>query len=85
MLKEGYSVDSIYLDFSKAFNKVDHNILLAKITNLGIGGKIHAWIATFLKHRHQSVRVAGYLSGKVWGKSGVPQGSLLCPVSDYDV
>ena len=80
MLEEGCSVDSIYLDFSKAFDKVDHNILLAKITNLGIGGKIHAWIATFLKHRHQSVRVEGYLSEKVWVKSGVPQGSVLGPL-----
>ena len=80
ILVEGYSVDSIYLDFSKAFDKVDHNILLAKLENLGIGGKIHAWITSFLKNRQQAVRIDGHLSEKVWVKSGVPQGSVLGPL-----
>ena len=77
---EGYSVDSIYLDFSKAFDKVDHNILLAKLNNLGIGGKVLNWITSFLKDRQQAVRVDGHLSEKVWVRSGVPQGSVLGPV-----
>ena len=77
---EGCAVDSIYLDFSKAFDKVDHNILLAKLQNLGIGGKIHSWITSFLKNRQQVVRVEGFLSEKVWVKSGVPQGSVLGPL-----
>lgn len=47
-LEEGSMVDSIYLDFSKAFNKVDHGILLHKLGKLGIKGKIHNWITTFL-------------------------------------
>ena len=80
ILVEGHSVDSIYLDFSKAFDKVDHNILLAKLANLGIGGKIHAWITSFLKNRQQMVRVDGCLSEKVWVRSGVPQGSVLGPL-----
>ena len=80
ILIQGDSVDSIYLDFLKAFDKVDHNILLAKLSNLGIGGKIHTWISTFLKNRQQAVRVDGHLSEKVWVKSGVPQGSVLGPL-----
>ena len=80
ILIEGHSVDSIYLDFSKAFDKVDHNILLAKLSNLGIGGKIYNWIASFLKNRQQAVRVEGQLSEKVWVRSGVPQGSVLGPL-----
>ena len=36
----GANVDVIYLDFAKAFDKVDHNILLSKIRNMGIGGKV---------------------------------------------
>ena len=80
VLVDGDYVDSIYLDFSKAFDKVDHNILLAKLANLGIGGKIHSWITSFLKNRQQVVRVEGQLSQKVWVKSGVPQGSVLGPL-----
>ena len=59
---------------------MDHNILLAKLENLGIGGKIHAWITSFLKNRQQAVRIDGHLSEKVWVKSGVPQGSVLGPL-----
>ena len=80
IIVEGYAVDSIYLDFSKAFDKVDHDILLAKLKNLGIGGKVHSWISSFLKNRQQMVRVEGHFSEKVWVKSGVPQGSVLGPL-----
>ena len=38
--KTGANVDVIYLDFAKAFDKVNHNILLSKIKNMGIGGKV---------------------------------------------
>ena len=73
-------VDAIYLDFSKAFDKVDHNTLLCKIKILGIGGKIYSWIESFLKHRQQAVRVQGILSDREWVLSGIPQGSVLGPL-----
>ena len=76
LIEEGNHVDAIYLDFSKAFDKVDHNILLCKIKILGIGGKIYSWIECFLKHRQQAVRVQGILSDREWVLSGVPQGSV---------
>ena len=79
-IEEGNHVDAIYLDFSKAFDKVDHNILLCKIKILGIGGKIYSWIESFLKHRQQAVRVQGILSDREWVLSGVPQGSVLGPL-----
>ena len=43
------------LDFSKAFDKVDHSIVLTKFKNLGITGKIYNWIESFLKDRQQTV------------------------------
>ena len=49
MLEKGHKVDSIYLDFSKAYNKVDHNILLKKIESLNISGKVVNWIEIFSK------------------------------------
>ena len=76
-LEEGKEVDSIYLDFAKAFDKVDHQILLKKVASLNIGGKILKWIETFLISRKQSVKVEQELSESVQVLSGVPQGSVL--------
>ena len=79
-LETSTSVDSIYLDFSKAFDKCDHNIILRKLQQLRVEGKILNWINNFLKLRQQCVCVDGSKSEKVWVKSGVPQGSVLGPV-----
>ena len=80
MLEKGHKVDSIYVDFSKAYDKVDHNILLKKIKSLNIGEKIVEWIGNFIKKRIQVVRVEGEVSGEVAVRSGVPQGSMLGPL-----
>ena len=79
-LEEGGEVDAIYLDFSKAFDKVDHNILLMKIANLKIGGKILTWIESFLRRRRQVVKVKNEYSKQEKVVSGVPQGSVLGPL-----
>ena len=80
MMEEGNPVDAIYLDFSKAFDKVDHCILMMKVENLGIKGKVLAWLKEFLTNRQQQVRVDCHLSEKEWVRSGVPQGSVLGPL-----
>ena len=80
MLETGNPVDAIYLDFSKAFDKVDHHILLKKVENLGIKGKLLNWLRVFLTNRQQQVRVGDFLSSKEWVRSGVPQGSVLGPL-----
>ena len=90
ILEEGWNVDTIYLDFSKAFDKVDHSILIDKLKILGITGKIENWIKSFLSGRQQQVIVNGFLSDPVLVKSGVPQGSVIGPllflvlISDID-
>ena len=66
MLEEGNPVDAIYLDFSKAFDKVDHCILMRKIENLGINGKVLTWLKEFLTNRQQQVRMDNHLSDKEW-------------------
>ena len=76
----GGNVDVIYLDFSKAFDKVDHKILLCKLENMGIKGKIYNWIKSFLTNRSQHVIVDGEISKTAEVISGVPQGTVLGPV-----
>ena len=78
--EEGKSTDTIYLDFAKAFDKVDHNILCHKIKRLGITGKVGVWIREFLVGRSQQVSANGALSSPSPVISGVPQGTVLGPI-----
>jgi hypothetical protein len=79
-LDSNTTVDSIYLDFSKAFDKCDHGIILDKLEALGISGKLLNWIADFLRNRKQIVVVQGLKSEAIWVVSEVPQGSVLGPL-----
>ena len=72
-LEEGHNVDSVYLDFSKAFDKVDIGILCHKLRDLGIHGKLGQWIHNFLTSREQYIVVNGTVSNVSHVTSGVPQ------------
>ena len=78
-LLQGDNVDLLYLDFQKAFDKVDFGILLMKLKNLGIAGKLGAWLGAFMMGRQQSVQVGDATS--TWSEvvSGIPQGSVIGP------
>ena len=74
------NLDSVYLDFAKAYDKVDHGILLHKLKKMGITGRIGRWILNFLTGRQQEVMVRGRKSSIFLLVSGVPQGSVLGPL-----
>ena len=59
VLEEGYEADVVYLDFSKAFDRVDHGLLLCKLKMLGIRGGLLWWIKSFLIGRRKRVVVNG--------------------------
>ena len=70
------NVEVIYLNFAKAFDKVNHAILWEKIKGMGIDGKLHLWLNSYLTGREQQVTVRGTLSTPELILSGTPQGSV---------
>ena len=77
---DGSSVDVVYLDFQKAFDKVPHQRWLLKLKGHGIGNNVINWIEKWLTHRNQRLIVDGEISNWKSVLSGVPQGSVLCPI-----
>ena len=76
---ESLSIDLIFLDFQKAFDKVPHTLLIRRLLEDKFSSCIVNWIAEFLKCRFQYVVLNGIASDNVLVKSGVPQGIILAP------
>ena len=78
-LQERKQVDAIYTDLSAAFDKLDHQIAVAKLERLGFSGSLLNWLSSYLTGRVMTVKIGDELSQPYNINSGVPQGSHLGP------
>lgn len=79
-IDKGKFIGSVFLDFTKAFDTINHTILFAKLESLGITGPALTLIKSYLHNREQSVYVGGVFSESKLFNQGVPQGSILGPL-----
>ena len=70
----------LYVDFEKAFDRVSHSVLIRKLHQIGVKGKLLSLVTSYLTGRSQRVRVGEKLSQALLITSGVPQGSILGPL-----
>ncbi|KAL4152733.1 hypothetical protein QTP88_000566 [Uroleucon formosanum] len=75
-MESGIQTDVIYTDFSKAFDSVNHSVLIAKLKAYGLPDHLLSWISSYLVNRVQQVKINGFLSNKLPVPSGVPQGGI---------
>ena len=76
----GKMAAGVFVDFQKAFDTVDHSILISKLDHYGIRGKTNDWFKSYLTNRKQCVSILGYESSYKTIEYGVPQGSVLGPL-----
>lgn len=70
---------AVYIDLSKAFDSVNHCVLISRLNSLGFSHDCLAWFSNYLSDRVQRVKSEGLLSGPMPVSMGVPQGSILGP------
>ena len=68
------------MDFKKAFDTVNHDLLIKKLGKFNMKNRAIGWITTYLTNRTQQTQVGEYISEERVVKTGVPQGSILGPI-----
>ena len=79
-MDQGQMVGMVLLDLQKAFDTVDHGVLLMKLHAIGLHADAIRWFRSYLTGRNQCVDISGTLSSKASVTCGVPQGSILGPL-----
>jgi hypothetical protein len=84
-LNSKFLVGGIFFDLGKAFDCLNHNILLSKLQFYGINGKAKKWFESYLSNRYQKIQLleeeSNQISFSTWGKitNRVPQGPVVVP------
>ena len=79
-IDDGNLTVGVFIDLAKAFDTVDHKILLNKLNHYGIRGVVNNWFNSYLSNREQFVKIGESNSSLCRIKCGVPQGSILGPI-----
>ena len=79
-IDRGFDNAVVFLDLKKAFDTVDHNILLTKLQFYGMRGFCHKWFTSYLSNRTQTCLMNSFMSTPKLVKCGVPQGTILGPL-----
>lgn len=79
-MDKGLFTVAVFLDLKRAFETINRDILLKKLYNYGIRGKVLAWLTDYLRDRKQITRINNELSSAKVIKYGIPQGSILGPL-----
>ena len=79
-LDKGNYACTVFLDFAKAFDTVNHKILISKLENYGIRGTVKQWFESYLSNRKQTVKIGNTFPDEKQITCGVPQGSILGPI-----
>jgi hypothetical protein len=76
-INEGKYCAGLFVDVMKAFDTVDHEVLLSRLYDAGVRGVAHRWFTSYLTGRSQSTKVEGHISDSAALPHGIPQGSVL--------
>lgn len=79
-MSKRFQTDVIYTDLTAAFDKLNHNVAIAKLDRLGIHGCFLQWLQSYLTGRHLAVLIGDCYSSSFAATSGIPQGSHLGPM-----
>ena len=80
-LNNNFHIDVVYFDFAKAFDSVNHDLLLAKLKHkYKVDGSLLRFLVSYLKNRKQQVIIGKHTSSPCDVISGVPQGSIIGPL-----
>ena len=83
IIKSGQFLCGTFLDLRKAFDTVDHDILLAKLYSYGIRGTPYDWFVSYSYNRSQFVSIGNTTSSSAVISCGVPQGSVILVLSSF--